>query len=111
VADIVRRPTLRRTLAARGTAPGTAGPAAEAASRFEALTEALLDAAAREVLIRRLGDALSQTSRQVHTLERRIDPALTSQIRAVEHVLSEREREEHGRLKHLARRHASRARG
>lgn len=108
VADIERRPPIQRTAGARGTAPGSAGAAVPAAAGFETLTEALLDAAAREVLIRRLGDALARTSRQVHTLERRVTPDLASQIRSVHYVLGEREREEYVRLKHIVRkRHPS----
>jgi V/A-type H+-transporting ATPase subunit D len=105
VSTIVRRPPLARTLGARGTAPGSTGPAAaRAAAEFERLTELLLDAAAREMLIRRLGEALSQTSRQVNTLERRVAPELRGDMVAVRRVLEEREREERLRLKHLLRR-------
>jgi vacuolar-type H+-ATPase subunit D/Vma8 len=106
VARIVSRPPVARSIAARGHAPGLAGPASvEAAREFERLTELLLDAATREMLIRRLGDALAQASRQVHTLERRVAPTLVQQMTSVRHSLEEREREEHLRLKHLSRRH------
>jgi V/A-type H+-transporting ATPase subunit D len=108
VARIVSRPPLARTLAARGTAPGLTGPAAVAsAAEFERLAELLLDAATREMLIRRLGEALAQASRQVHTLERRVAPALTGQMGNVRRTLEEREREEHLRLKHLSRRRSA----
>ena len=104
VASIVGRAALTRTVAARANAPGTAGPAAVAAAgEFERLSELLLDAATREMLLRRLGEALAQTSRQVHTLERRVVPALQSQMAGVRRTLEEREREEHLRLKHLSR--------
>ena len=105
VASIVSRPPLTRTVGARGNAPGSAGPTATAAAaEFERLAELLLDAATREMMIRRLGEALSQTSRQVHTLERRVAPSLLGQMGAVRRTLEEREREEHLRLKHLSRR-------
>ena len=105
VASIVPRPPLTRTIGARGNAPGTAGPTVvAAAAEFERLTELLLDAATREMLIRRLGEALSQTSRQVHTLERRVAPSLLGQMGSVRRTLEEREREEHLRLRHLSRR-------
>lgn len=104
VSTIVDRPLLARTLAARGTAPGSTGPAAAAATaRFEALVELLLDAAPREMLLRRLGEALSQTSRQVNTLEQRLAPGLESQMHRVRGALDEREREERLRLRHLLR--------
>lgn len=105
VSRIDQRPPAVRTLPARGTPPVAVGPAAvEAASRFEALTDLLLEAAPREMLLRRLGEALAQTSRQVNTLERRLAPTLSSQIATVRRTLEEREREEHRRLKHLRRR-------
>jgi V/A-type H+-transporting ATPase subunit D len=104
VATIQRRPVLVRTLAARGTAPGGTGPAAaEAAARFEALTELLLDAAPREMMLRRLGGALAQTSRQVNTLEQRLAPDLLAGMARVRRALDEREREERLRLRHLIR--------
>ncbi len=108
VATITSRPTLVRSVAARTVAPPSAGPAvAAAAGEFERLTEMLLDAATREMLIRRLGEALARASRQVHTLERRLTPELELQMATVRRTLEEREREEHLRLKHLGRRHAA----
>lgn len=105
VARITSRPPITRTLGARGTAPGFTSPAAFAATAaFEQLTELLLDAAPREMLIRRLGAALAQTSRQVNLLEKRITPALGRQVRDVRGALEEREREEHLRVKHISRR-------
>jgi vacuolar-type H+-ATPase subunit D/Vma8 len=102
VARIVRRPTLARTVGARATAPALTGPATVSATRaFEHLAELLLDAAPREMLMRRLGDAVSRASRQVNTLERRIDPELRHDMAALRRILDEREREDRLRLKHL----------
>jgi V/A-type H+-transporting ATPase subunit D len=101
VSQITARPPLVRTLAARATAPGLIGPdAAAATGAFEHLAELLLDAAPREMLIRRLGEALAQTSRQVNTLERRLAPALASAVIGIRRALDEREREERLRQKH-----------
>lgn len=109
VSRIEARPAVARTLPARGTTAGGAGPAAvEAAARFEALTDLLLEAAPRELLLRRLGEALAQTSRQVNTLERRLAPTLATQFATVRRSLEEREREEHRRLKHLRGRRRAR---
>jgi V/A-type H+-transporting ATPase subunit D len=108
VAAIEQHPPVVRTLGARGTAPGLAGPAAAAAAtEFETLLELLLAAAPREMLLRRLGEALAQTARQVNTLERRVGPVLADQVRLVRAALDEREREERTRLKHLLRRRAA----
>jgi len=106
------RPWRRRSAArrpARGTPPPTATPVTtQTTTAFEELTELLLDAANREALLRRLGEALSRTSRQVNTLERRLGPALEAQRAGIRRTLDEREREEHLRLERLLR---SRVRG
>ena len=105
VSRIVSRPTLARTLGARAAEPSGTGPATvRAATEFEQLAELLLKAAPQEMLIRRLGEALARTSRQVHTLERRLAPRLREDISRVRQVLDEREREERLRLAHLRRR-------
>ena len=102
VSRVTRRPAVARTLAARGFAPQMTGlGAVRAAEEFERLVDLLLEAAPREALIRRLGDALAQTSRQVNSLERHVAPALRAQMSAVRESLEEREREERLRLKHL----------
>ena len=95
-------PEWRRGLLARGTAPGPTGPALfDATNRFEELAEELLAAAPREVLLRALGQALARTSRQLHTLEHVVIPALRARVAAVAAALDEREREEHTRLRHI----------
>src|ERR1019366_4268430 len=99
------------SFAARATAPAaTGGRAIRAANEFEHLTELLLEAAPREMLLRRIGEALAQTSRQVHTLERRVSPQLERDISRVRRVLDEREREERLRLSGLLRRRRSQLR-
>ncbi len=105
VSDIAERPPLKRTLDARGVAPGTTGPTtSRTASRFESLAELLLDAAAAEQRIRRIGEAVASCSRRVRTLEQRVAPQLNAQILNLKQTLEEREREEHLRLKHVQRR-------
>lgn len=105
VAEITGHGSVRRGLQARGTAPGLSGPAAVlAADQFEALVELLLDAASRELLLRRLADALSRTSRQLNTLEQRVAPRLEDRIARTRRVLEEREREEHLRVRLLLKR-------
>lgn len=107
VSRILSRPPVPRTLEARGTAPCGLGAAAVlAADRFEQLAELLLAAAPQEMLLRRIGEALAQTSRQVHTLERRVSPTLERDIGRVRRVLDEREREERLRLRGLLRKRA-----
>lgn len=95
-------PAWERDLAARHTAPSATPPIlVDAAGRFERLAASLLDAAARELHVRALGQALGRTSRQLHTLEQRVAPDLRARIAAVTRALDEREREEHTRLRQL----------
>ncbi len=102
IAELQQHPPVRRTLAARGTPPASAGPAAsEAATAFEDLTDLLLEAANREALLTRLGAALARTSRQVNTLERRLAPSLAATRTWIRRTLDQREREEHLRLQRL----------
>jgi V/A-type H+-transporting ATPase subunit D len=105
VSEIAGRPSIQRMLDARGIAPGTVGPStAETTRQFEALTELLLDAAAAEQRIRRIGEAVAQQTRHLRTLEQRLMPELESQMVGIKRTLEEREREEYLRLKHLQRR-------
>jgi len=105
VGSVEEAPRLERTLEARGTLPGPTRPATiEAAESFETLAQLLVEAAPREMLLRRLGQAVAQTSRQVRALERRVQPALESAITRMTSLLDEREREEHLRLRHFLRR-------
>jgi vacuolar-type H+-ATPase subunit D/Vma8 len=82
---------------------GVSASVVVATAAFEQLAELLLAAANREALLRRLGEALARTSRQVNTLERRLGPALRADLGAIRHALEEREREEHLRLERLLR--------
>lgn len=105
VATITGHAPLVRTAGARSVSPaGTGLEAGAAAEAFERLAEVLLDAAPREALLRRLGEALAQASRQVNTLERRLAPALERNVGAIRGTLDEREREERIRLERLRRR-------
>lgn len=95
----------RRTVTARQLEPGSTGPAAaRTADAFEDLVDLLVDAASKEVALRRLGNALARASRQLNTLERRVEPELEERIARTTRVLEEREREDHQRLKLLVRR-------
>lgn len=102
VPELGELPVWDRDLAARGTAPGTAGPAlVEAANQFEALLGQLMDALARETRVRALGTALARASRQLHTLEQRVAPGLAHQITTTTRALDERDREDQTRLRRL----------
>jgi V/A-type H+-transporting ATPase subunit D len=80
--------------------PGDAA-SQDAARAFEILIERLLDAAPQEHLMRRLGEALSRTTRLVNTLEQRVAVQLGADLASMHQTLAEREREEHVRVKRL----------
>ena len=105
VSDVVERTPIARTLDARWLAPGLVGPSTTtAATKFELLADLLIDAAPREQRVRRLSEAVAETTRRLLTLEHRVAPRLAAQIMNVRHQLEEREREEHLRLRHVQRR-------
>jgi V/A-type H+-transporting ATPase subunit D len=110
-AELAHRPTLVRSLAARGVLPGPGESLSHDAARaFEALLEQVLDAAPKEHAMRRLGQALSQTTRLANTLEQRVAVTLAADLAEIRRALAEREREEHLRVKYLIkRRRAKRA--
>jgi vacuolar-type H+-ATPase subunit D/Vma8 len=110
--EIRNRPALVRSLAARGIVLGPGDAVShEAARQFEALIEQLLDAAAQEHAMRRLGQALARTTRLVNTLEQRVAVRLGADVAAIRRTLSEREREEQVRTKRLIARRRSSPRG
>jgi vacuolar-type H+-ATPase subunit D/Vma8 len=95
-------PVFERDLAARATPPSTIGTALfEATNRFELLASQLLQAVARESQVRALGTALARTARQLHTLEHRVAPELTSRAATIASALDERDREDQLRLRML----------
>jgi H(+)-transporting ATP synthase subunit D len=105
--QVLHRPTLARSMAARAFVAGPGEAAiSEAAREFELLLERLIDAAPQENTMRRLGRALSRTTRLVNTLEQRVAVNLRADLAEISRTLSEREREDHLRIKRLvARRH------
>ena len=108
VTDIVGHVRVQRMIDARGFSPATAGLATmETARRFEQLAERLLEIAAAEQRLRRIGEAVAEESRHLRTLEHRVAPSLEHQITTLKRALQEREREEYLRLKHLQARRAA----
>ncbi len=102
VVALATRPSLVRSLTARGMLPAAGEAAGPAAAReFELLAEQLIDAAPQEHVMRRLGQALARTTRLVNTLEQRVATRLTADLVEIRRTLDEREREEHVRIKRL----------
>jgi H(+)-transporting ATP synthase subunit D len=107
VPQVVTHDHVRRTLSAREIAGASLGPAAaKATAEFENLVALALDALPKEQLMRRLGVALNKATRQVNTLQLRVEPTLSSELRRVQVMLEERERDERSRLRHVLRRMA-----
>lgn len=105
VPSVVSHTAVQRTLTARETAGAAVGPAAaQTATEFERLIELVIEALPKEQLVRRLGDALSKATRQVNTLQLRVEPALSSELTSLKRMLEERERDERSRLRHVLRR-------
>lgn len=102
---LTHRPSLVRSLAARGVAPGEGDAAAQtAAGELERLLEQLIEHAPAEHLMRRLGQALARATRLVNTLEQRVSVSLSKELSTLRRTLDEREREEHLRLQRLVAR-------
>ena len=66
---------------------------------FEQVLEAMLEIAAFESRLKRLGEEILRVTRRIRVLEERVTPLLGQQIRAIAHFLGEREREAGYRLK------------
>jgi len=100
--ELARPPAVVRSLGARGAAPG-GGEAAvsQTAKETERLLELLLEEAPKELVMRRLGQALARATRLVNTLEQRVAVDVQQQLLHLRRTLDEREREEHLRLKRL----------
>jgi V/A-type H+-transporting ATPase subunit D len=102
VADVERVAPVRRTLDARGNPPGSTGDsAARAADEYEQLVDLLIGAAATEVRMTRLAEAVALASQRMRILQERVEPRLVGEIGLTSSTLQEREREEHFRLKRL----------
>jgi V/A-type H+-transporting ATPase subunit D len=106
--EVLSRPTVLRSVAARGIAFGPDDVlAAGAGEAFERLLARLLEAAPEEVFIRRLAEALSQATRLVNTLEQRVATGLSRDLVSMRRTLEEREREERIRLQRIVAQRAA----
>ena len=96
---LVREPPLRQP-GERGYDYRATTPRLEESLRlFEQVLEAMLEIAAFESRLKRLGEEILRVTRRIRVLEERVTPLLGQQIRAIAHFLGEREREAGYRLK------------
>lgn len=71
----------------------------ECINGFERILESMIELAAFESKLKRLGDEILKTTRKIRVLEERVLPDLKNRIRAISQYLGEREREAYYRLK------------
>jgi V/A-type H+-transporting ATPase subunit D len=71
----------------------------EALALFETIVESMLELAAFESRLKRLGDEIQRITVRIRVLEERILPALRRQVRTIQQYIGEREREAYYRLK------------
>jgi len=97
--------SLRRTPEARGLLPvDTSSHILETAEQYERILDRLLRTASQEIRLKRLGEEIRKVSRRINALEQTIIPSLQGEIRSIQEVLQEREREDLFRLKHIKNR-------
>ncbi len=101
---------IRREPLARGYALGQTTPAVEEAlALFEEVVAEILELAVFENKFKRLADKIVAISRKVRVLDEKIIPQLKHQIHVSSQQISEREREEHYRLKQFKKRRGQRS--
>ena len=80
---------------------GTGANTLEAASQFQGVVRSLLQVAATENKLRRLGEEIKKTSRRVNALEQIVVPQISDQIKEISSVLDQRALEEVTTLKRI----------
>ena len=71
----------------------------ECMQQFEKILESMIDMAAFEGKLKRLGDEILKTTRRVRVLEERVLPGLKAHVRTIAQHIGERDREAYCRLK------------
>ena len=100
----ISKKSVKRTLLTRGYSPlGMSSRIDETAERFEEELETIIDIAAVETRLRRLGDEIQKTRRRVNALDHIVIPQLREQVKYIQMSLDERAREDLFRLKKVKR--------
>jgi V/A-type H+-transporting ATPase subunit D len=101
----------RRSLLERGQNPTTTSVrTVESATNFEEVVRALLDVAATEIKLRKIGEEIKKTTRRVNALEQVVIPRIMGEIRFIAAILEQRAREDVFRLKRIKAKLQARAR-
>ncbi len=102
-----RRTRLLRDFRERGFDPVTAGARVNRlADHLEEVLDLVLETAATELRMKRLGAEIRKTSRRFNALEARVLPRLEGDEKRIREALGELERDENQRLRRLKRRRA-----
>ncbi len=95
-------PRLRATFPEALLSPvGTPAYTLEAQKAFRRYAEALVQVANTETRLKKIGEEIKKTTRRVNALEQVVIPGIRGQIRFIQQVLEQREREDTFRLKRI----------
>ncbi|WP_448568362.1 V-type ATP synthase subunit D [Thermus sp.] len=95
-------PRLRATFPEAFLSPvGTPAYTLEAQKAFRRYAEALVQVANTEIRLKKIGEEIKKTTRRVNALEQVVIPGIRGQIRFIQQVLEQREREDTFRLKRI----------
>jgi len=93
---------VRRPLLGRGHNPtATSARTIASAEQFEELLAAILQVAATEIKLKKIGEEIKKTTRRVNALEQVVIPRIRGEIRYIAAVLEQRAREDIFRLKRI----------
>lgn len=96
----ITKKSVKRTLVTRGySVTGMSSRIDETAEYFEEELDIILDIAAIETRLRRLGEEIAKTRRRVNALDNIMLPTLKEQVHYIQMILEERAREDLFRLK------------
>lgn len=102
---------VRRGLLERGHNPATTSVrTVESADDFEEVVRAILEVAATEIKLKKIGEEIKKTTRRVNALEQVVIPRILGEIRYIAAVLEQRAREDVFRLKRIKRKLEARER-
>jgi V/A-type H+-transporting ATPase subunit D len=96
----VEKKSIKKSALKRGySLTGVTSRVNETASRFEKEIDMVIEIAAVETKLKRLGEEIQKTRRRVNALDYVVVPQLTQQVKYIQATLDERAREELFRLK------------
>lgn len=103
VPEVEKKSVMRTTLTRGYSVTGVSSRIDETAERFEREINAIIEIAAVETKLRRLGAEIQKTRRRVNALDYVVIPGLKDQVKYIQMSLDERAREDLFRLKKVKR--------